>query len=56
MINWGVYWYIGDDAAEHVGWIGSFSALDVPASNALTQERLGWTPTHPGLLADLEAG
>ena len=45
-----------EDAAEHFGWIGSFFALDVPASSALTREQLGWTPTHPGLLADLEAG
>lgn len=45
-----------EEAAEHFGWIGSFFALDVPASSALTRERLGWTPTHPGLLADLEAG
>lgn len=45
-----------DDAAEHFGWIGAFFALDVPASSAITQELLGWTPTHPGLVADLDAG
>ena len=27
---------------------------DVPASSALTQERLGWRPTHTGMISDLE--
>jgi nucleoside-diphosphate-sugar epimerase len=45
-----------DEAAEHFGWIGAFFALDAPASSALTQQRLGWKPTHRGLVEDLEAG
>jgi nucleoside-diphosphate-sugar epimerase len=45
-----------EDAAEHFGWIATFFALDVPASSALTQQLLGWSPTHPGLIEDLEAG
>ena len=45
-----------DDAAAHFGWIGAFFALDIPASSTRTQELLGWTPTGPGLLEDLEAG
>ncbi|MEZ0447201.1 SDR family oxidoreductase [Cellulomonas sp. ICMP 17802] len=45
-----------DAAAEHFGWIGQFFALDIPASSAVTRGLLGWAPTHPGLLADLEAG
>ncbi|HEX4011672.1 MAG TPA: SDR family oxidoreductase [Solirubrobacteraceae bacterium] len=45
-----------EDATEHFGWIGAFFALDVPASSALTRERLGWLPVQPGLIADLEAG
>jgi nucleoside-diphosphate-sugar epimerase len=45
-----------EDAAEHFGWIGAFFAVDAPASSALTQERIGWTPTHVGLVADLEQG
>ena len=44
------------DAAGHFGWIGAIFALDVPASSTLTQELLGWAPTHPGLIEDLEAG
>ncbi len=31
-----------------------FFAMDLAASSALTRERLGWQPTHPGLLADLD--
>lgn len=43
-------------AAEHFGWMAGFARMDLPASSALTRERLGWTPTGPGLLADLEQG
>jgi nucleoside-diphosphate-sugar epimerase len=45
-----------EQASEHFGWLGAFFSWDAPASNALTRERLGWEPTHPGLIADLEAG
>ncbi|HTU95408.1 MAG TPA: SDR family oxidoreductase [Solirubrobacteraceae bacterium] len=45
-----------DSAADHFGWLGAFFSWDAPASNALSRERLGWEPTHPGLIADLEAG
>ena len=43
-------------AADHFGWLGAFFSWDAPASNALTRERLGWEPTHQGLIADLDAG
>jgi nucleoside-diphosphate-sugar epimerase len=45
-----------EEAPEHFGWIGGFFAADVPASSALTRERLGWEPVEAGLIADLEAG
>jgi nucleoside-diphosphate-sugar epimerase len=45
-----------EQAAGHFGWMGAFFGLDCPASSALTREQLGWTPTHPGLIEDLEAG
>jgi nucleoside-diphosphate-sugar epimerase len=45
-----------DAAGAHFGWLGRFFAMDQPASSALTRERMGWTPTHPGLIDDLEAG
>jgi len=43
-----------DQAATHFGWLGMFADHDMPASSALTRERLGWHPTGPGLIADLE--
>jgi nucleoside-diphosphate-sugar epimerase len=45
-----------DDAAAHIGWIGPFFAVDSPASSALTRRWLDWTPTHPRLVEDLDAG
>jgi nucleoside-diphosphate-sugar epimerase len=39
---------------EEFGPFGPIFALDQPASSAQTREALGWTPTHPGLLEDLE--
>jgi nucleoside-diphosphate-sugar epimerase len=43
-----------EEAATHFGWLGRFAGLNLTASSALTQQRLGWHPTGPGLIADLE--
>jgi nucleoside-diphosphate-sugar epimerase len=43
-------------AANHFGWFAGFLGMDVPASAKLTEEWLGWKPTHHGLVADLEQG
>jgi nucleoside-diphosphate-sugar epimerase len=43
-------------AAEHFGWLGRFFAIDQPASSAITRTQMGWNPTHPGLIEDLEEG
>jgi nucleoside-diphosphate-sugar epimerase len=43
-----------EEAAEHFGWLGAFVGLDLAASGAKTQAQLGWHPTGPGLIADLE--
>jgi nucleoside-diphosphate-sugar epimerase len=40
--------------AETYGTLGAIFALDQPASSAHTREALGWEPTHPRLLEDLE--
>ena len=42
------------EAADHFGWLAPFAGLDLPASSAWTRERLGWEPTGPSLIADLE--
>lgn len=43
-----------EEAGPHYGWLAMFAGLDLPASSAQTRERLGWHPTGPGLIADLE--
>ncbi len=42
------------EAADHFGWLAPFAGLDLPASSVWTRERLGWEPTGPSLIADLE--
>ncbi|HEY2226091.1 SDR family oxidoreductase [Actinomycetospora sp.] len=39
---------------EDFGPFGPIFAMDQPASSTHTREALGWAPTHPGLLEDLE--
>jgi nucleoside-diphosphate-sugar epimerase len=43
-----------EEAAAHFGWLGMFVGRDLIGSSAQTQARLGWCPTGPGLIADLE--
>ena len=43
-----------EESAAHFGFFGLFAGLDVAASSALTQKRLGWRPTGAGLLSDLD--
>jgi nucleoside-diphosphate-sugar epimerase len=43
-----------EEAAEHFGWLSAFVGLTLAASGAKTQAQLGWHPTGPGLIADLE--
>lgn len=44
------------DAPERFSFLAPFLGLDNLVSSELTREWLGWAPTHPGLLADLEEG
>jgi len=44
------------EAADHFGWLSYFLGVDCPASSTLTQQQLGWHPSQPTLLADLEQG
>ena len=45
-----------EDAAEHFGFLAAFWGVDTPASSAWTREAMGWQPTQPGLLQDLDRG
>jgi hypothetical protein len=45
-----------DQAAEHFGWLGRFFGVDARAKSMATQELLGWKPTQPGLIENLDAG
>ncbi|ARO24628.1 3-beta hydroxysteroid dehydrogenase [Rhizobium sp. S9] len=43
-----------EEAAEHFRWFAMFAGFDVPTSSAHTRALLGWQPTEPGLLADID--
>ena len=43
-----------EEAEAHFGWLARFAGHDMPASSALTQRKLNWKPTGPGLIADLD--
>jgi nucleoside-diphosphate-sugar epimerase len=45
-----------DDAQAHFGFIGSFFGMDLAASSEGTRELLGWVPTGPTLIEDIDAG
>jgi nucleoside-diphosphate-sugar epimerase len=42
------------EAEKQFSFLAQFVAKDNPTSSKLTQERVGWNPTQPGLLADLD--
>jgi nucleoside-diphosphate-sugar epimerase len=43
-----------EEAPAHFGWLTMFAGVDMPASGAQSRQRLGWRPTGPKLIADLE--
>jgi nucleoside-diphosphate-sugar epimerase len=43
-----------EQAPAHFGWMSMFAANGIPAASAITRKKLGWQPTGPGLIADLE--
>ena len=47
-----------EQAAEHFGdpFMARVFAADAPVSSETTRTLLGWTPTHPTLLEDIETG
>jgi len=42
-----------EEAGAQFGFLAMFAGLDLAASSDLTQQRLGWHPTGPGMIEDL---
>ena len=42
------------EATAHFGWWGMLASGELTGSSTLTQQKLAWKPTGPGLLADLQ--
>lgn len=42
------------ETQDFFGWLGMFAGHDMPASSEQTRKNLGWEPTGPGLIADLD--
>ena len=55
-INLPVTSITAEQAEAQFGFLASFLPLDMPVSNTLTRELVGWEPTHPGIIADLDEG
>ncbi len=43
-----------EETKDYFGWLAMFAGSELPASSAQTRAKLGWQPTGPGLIADLE--
>lgn len=43
-----------ESAERHFGYLSAFVGLDNPTSSHITRDTLGWTPTQPGLISDLD--
>jgi nucleoside-diphosphate-sugar epimerase len=45
-----------EEAPQYLGFLAGFAGLDNPVSNDKTRRVLGWEPTHPGWIEDVENG
>jgi nucleoside-diphosphate-sugar epimerase len=45
-----------NDVQDRFGWVGTFFAMDLAATSTATRELLGWTPTGPTLIEDIDTG
>ena len=43
-----------EEVEAHFGWLAMFAGHDMPSSSAITQQKLNWKPSGPGLIADLD--
>jgi nucleoside-diphosphate-sugar epimerase len=45
-----------EEAPQYLGFLAGFAGLDNPVSNDKTRQVLGWEPTHPGWVEDVQTG
>ena len=45
-----------EQAPQYLGFLAAFADLDNPTSNDKTRDALGWEPTHPGWVQDVQTG
>jgi nucleoside-diphosphate-sugar epimerase len=45
-----------EQAPQYLGFLAPFAGLDNPTSNDKTRTLLGWEPTHPGWVEDVQTG
>jgi len=45
-----------EEAPQYLGFLAGFASLDNPVSNDKTRKALGWAPTHPGWVEDVQSG
>ena len=45
-----------EQAPQHLGFLAGFASFDNPVTNDKTRAALGWEPTHPGWIEDVQTG
>ena len=45
-----------EEAPQYLGFLAAFAGLDNPTSNDKTRKLLGWQPSHPGWVEDVQTG
>jgi nucleoside-diphosphate-sugar epimerase len=45
-----------EEAPQYLGFLAAFAGFDNPTSNDKTRALVGWEPTHPGWVEDVETG
>ncbi|HEX4036185.1 MAG TPA: SDR family oxidoreductase [Solirubrobacteraceae bacterium] len=45
-----------EEAPQYLGFLAAFAGYDNPTSNDKTRALLGWEPTHPGWIEDVQTG
>jgi nucleoside-diphosphate-sugar epimerase len=43
-----------EEASAHFGWLLMFAGADLAASSEITRKKMGWNPTSPSLISDLD--